>query len=85
MFGGGFFVSKIPARMIEIDTGDRVVTLEKLLMSSESIPIDMWGSSTSLNIERAISYLKSVGGGSVRVPANDEYNLLIIRVTESIR
>lgn len=73
-------MSKIPARMIEIDTGERVVTLEKLLMSSESVPIEMWGNSTSANVERAIEYLKSVGGGSVKIPANAKYNLLVIRV-----
>lgn len=73
-------MSKIPARMIEIDTGDRIVSLDKLLMSSESVPIEMWGISSASNVEKAIAYLKSVGGGSVKIPANDEYNLLIIRV-----
>ena len=73
-------LSKIQAKMIEIHTNDGVVTLDKVLMSSESIPIEMWGNSTSYNIEKAIEYLKSVGGGSVRVPANEKYNLLVIRV-----
>jgi hypothetical protein len=66
--------------MILIDNGEKVITLENLLLNSESIPIEMWGNANALNIERAIEYLKSVGGGSIKVPANEEYNLLIIRV-----
>ena len=73
-------MSKIPARMIEIDTGDRVVSLENILLHSESVPIEMWGKSTSTNVEKAIDYLKSVGGGSLKVPANDKYNMLVVRV-----
>lgn len=73
-------MSTLPARMVEVDSGERSISLESLLLHSESIPIEMFGDPTQITIQRAITYLKSVGGGSIRIPANETYNLLIIRV-----
>ena len=66
--------------MIEIDAGGVKVPLDEVILASESVPINIWGDSTAANIRRAINYLKSVGGGSIKVPANEEYNLLVIKV-----
>jgi hypothetical protein len=73
-------MSKIPARMVELDNGDIPVSLDKLFMSSETIPIDVWGKPTHTNVEKAIEYLRSIGGGCVKIPANERYNFLLIRV-----
>jgi hypothetical protein len=77
-------MSKIPSRMIEVDTSDptRKINLNELLLSSESIPLEMWGVPNQSNVEKAIAYLREIGGGCVRVPAvYAGSNLLFIRVS----
>jgi len=73
-------MSRIASNMIEVSTTGETVTLDKILKEADSIPITLWGEPTVENVNKAINYLKSIGGGSVKIPANADYNLLVIKV-----
>lgn len=75
-------MNKIPSKMIEVAgmSGAGYVPLDELILAPEGLPIALWGDTTKAHIEEAITFLKENGGGSIKIPANEQYNLLIIRV-----
>ena len=75
----------IPSKMIDVSFNlDKSLSLEdfiKMNANSSSIPISLFGKDTStVSIEKAVSYLRGIGGGCVSIPPSSQYNELKIQV-----
>lgn len=73
-------MNQVASKMIRIDKSSEFISLDDFLLSTGQVPISMFGKPSKATIGTAIDYMKDNGGGSIRIPATDVYNVLIINV-----